>query len=259
MKAIRDAIPAHCFKPNAFVSLSYISRDIACVAALASAATYIPLLDATLLRWALWSIYGFIQGLFFTSVWILAHENGHGALFSQSILNHVFGFTLHSLLFVPFYSWQISHARHHRYTNHMEKDTAFVPSREGQERVKVQEAVENFFRLAEDTPALSLLALFGHQVVGWPLYLIFEITAGTRSSPAPNEKKIPAFTRSHFDPWSGIYTRSQAPFILLSDLGLIATVTGLYFLSKSIGSSTTALLYVLPYLWVNHWIGELYI
>lgn len=254
MKALRDAIPPHCFKPNALISMSYIFRDIICIAALAISATYIPLLESTLLRWSLWSVYGFIQGLFFTGVWILAHECGHGALFNRSILNNAFGFTLHSFLCVPFYSWKYSHARHHRYTNHMERDTAFVPSREGQGGV--QEAIEKLFDLAEDTPVLSLLMLVGHQVLGWPLYLLFEITAGSRSSPVPKERRESSLTSSHFDPWAGIYTCEQSPFILLSDLGLMATATGLYLLAQTVGSSTTALLYVLPYLWVNHWIGE---
>lgn len=254
MKALRDAIPPHCFKPNGLISMSYIFRDIICIAALAISATYIPLVESTLLRWSLWSVYGFVQGLFFTGLWILAHECGHGALFNQSILNNTFGFTLHSFLCVPFYSWKYSHGRHHRYTNHMERDTAFVPSREGQSGV--QEAIEKLFDLAEDTPVLSLLMLVGHQVLGWPLYLLFEITAGSRSSPVPEERRKSSLTRSHFDPLAGIYTREQAPFILLSDLGLMATATGLYFLAQTVGSSTTALLYVLPYLWVNHWIGE---
>jgi fatty acid desaturase len=124
---LRKAIPDHCFQPSTLRSSFHVVFDLTLCLSLAVAAfTCIPLVETTIWRWALWATYGYAQGLICTGIWILAHECGHGALFSNKLVCDVVGWALHSMLMVPYFSWKYSHARHHRYTNHMEKDTAFV-------------------------------------------------------------------------------------------------------------------------------------
>jgi omega-6 fatty acid desaturase (delta-12 desaturase) len=38
-------------------------------------------------------------------IWVIAHECGHGAFSDYSWVNDLVGFTMHSLLLVPYYSW----------------------------------------------------------------------------------------------------------------------------------------------------------
>ncbi|EER10926.1 conserved hypothetical protein, partial [Perkinsus marinus ATCC 50983] len=67
----------------------------------------------------LWCVYIFWQGVFFTGIWVMGHECGHGAFSPYPLVNDCVGFVLHSALLVPYFSWQYSHARHHKFTNHI--------------------------------------------------------------------------------------------------------------------------------------------
>ena len=60
-------------------------------------------------------------------VWVLGHECGHFAFAPSRRANDAVGFVLHSLLLVPYFSWQHTHALHHRFTNHMTKGETHVP------------------------------------------------------------------------------------------------------------------------------------
>ena len=139
----------------------------------------------------------------------------------------------------------------HRYANHMEKDTAFVTYRK--EEPKASSAVFEFLHLAEDTPAVTLAQLVFHQLLGFPVYLFVNISAGEKSLSRSDRKT--SGRQSHFDPWGDYWTPSQHPFILLSDVGLATMILALYYLGTQIGHWNVALLYTVPYLWTNHWIG----
>jgi omega-6 fatty acid desaturase (delta-12 desaturase) len=58
-------------------------------------------------------------GLTWTGIWVLAHECGHGGFAAQEWINDTVGFIFHTILYVPYFSWKFSHAKHHHYTNHM--------------------------------------------------------------------------------------------------------------------------------------------
>jgi omega-6 fatty acid desaturase (delta-12 desaturase) len=51
-----------------------------------------------------------------TGLWVLAHECGHGAFSPSRTFNNVVGWVLHSALLVPYFSWQLSHSKHHKAT-----------------------------------------------------------------------------------------------------------------------------------------------
>lgn len=248
---LKQAIPAKCFERSAKTSMAYIIRDSALVATMIAIASFIPQIENSFLRILSWSVYGFVQGCFFTGIWIIAHECGHQALFNNSLVNDSFGFVLHSFLLVPYFSWKYSHARHHRYHNNMEKDTAFVPARAGDIRPLVW--VQQLLHAGEDTPILSLFFLTGHQLLGWPIYLLFNITAGNGSQSSEHK---PWSSKSHFDPRASLFIDSQRLSIILTDLGLLGMVGVLWWWSKATSAGFVMLAYGLPYLWVNHWLGE---
>lgn len=109
--------------------------------------------------------------------------------------------------------------------------------------------------LIEETPVVTAVQLIGRQLLGWQLYLWFNLTAGNKSAPArPKHRFCP--NSSHFDPSSTLFLPSQRPLIMLSNLGLCITIVSLCFLGAHLECTTVALLYFMPYLWVHHWIGK---
>ncbi|KAF4124739.1 Fatty acid desaturase [Geosmithia morbida] len=247
INTLKQAIPKHCFQPPALRSMWYLVRDVIMALSLGWAAVrFIPEIPSPAGRAAAWIIYGFVQGLVCTGIWILGHEGGHGAFSMYPKLNDAVGFFAHSVLLVPYFSWKFSHHRHHRYTGHMEKDMVFVP-RTRTEYLKSKFRVEYL----EDTPAYQAIKLLFHQTLGWGSYLFINSTAGPDSLQRPSKS---LFDLSHFDPTSAVFRRSEGPYILLSDLGIAMTFGALYILSRYVGTSTTVLLYAQAYFWVHHWL-----
>jgi hypothetical protein len=127
----------------------------------------------------------------------------------------------------------------------MGKDTAFVPYTEAEHKARFLATIE----LLDDTPVMNLTTLAGHQIFGWPTYLLASVTAGKQSYPRA------AGRMSHFDPLSGLFTPSQRIYVWISDVGLAAMGWVLVYLGRRIGLERVMLLYFMPYVWVNHWIG----
>ncbi|KAI3393757.1 hypothetical protein diail_3758 [Diaporthe ilicicola] len=249
---IKSWIPEHCFQPSVARSMSYVVRDYAMALTLGWAAlTYIPHIEDSLYRTAAWIVYGYIQGLICVGIWILGHECGHGAFSVHNKFNDVMGWLMHSSLLVPYFSWKFSHHRHHRFTGHMEKDMAFVPQTVAD---RSRKRLANFYMdvdLFEDTPIFQAVKLFFHQLLGWQTYLLTNASAGKRSL---QREGASWFRLSHFEPTSAVFRPSEAVFIALSDLGLALTSGALYYGSTIYGWQTIALLYIVPYMWVHHWL-----
>ncbi|KAK4107710.1 bifunctional D12/D15 fatty acid desaturase [Canariomyces notabilis] len=251
IQTIRDAIPAHCFVPSTWRSLGYVARDVAMTVGLGWAAmTYIPQIDSLAWRTAAWIVYGYVQGLVCTGIWILAHEAGHGAFSVHRRLNDAVGWTLHSALLVPYFSWKFSHHRHHRFTGHMEKDMAFVPATKADREKRRLVDLYLDRELFEDVPLVQLVKLLAHQLAAWQMYLLFNISAGRGSQ----QRKASWWRLSHFEPTSAVFRPSEAFYIALSDLGLAIVGGLLYLASTVVGWKTVFLLYGVPYFWVHHWL-----
>jgi hypothetical protein len=258
VKTLKDAIPAHCFERSMIRSFSYVVRDLIIVSALFYSGVQLSQLDAPLyVTVPLWALYSFVQGCFFTGLWILAHDCGHDSFSANLTVNAVTGWFLHSILMVPFFSWKFSHARHHRYHNHMEKDTVFVPHRKSEAKTNATLLQKIVDHSAADTPIVSIAALIFHQVLGWPAYILMNAGAGPKSLTKSDRATSSAYKQSHLDPTAHVFTPSEAPFVALSNVGLLLTMGALYIASRSVGVSTVLLAYGLPYLWMNHWIGKI--
>ncbi|KAF2091298.1 oleate delta-12 desaturase [Saccharata proteae CBS 121410] len=252
---LKRAIPSHCFEPTVAKSMGYLVRDILCTLVLGYAALHIHHFSSVHVRFALWALYSFAQGCIFTGLWIIAHECGHGAFSKHARLNDAVGWLVHSFLLVPYYSWKISHARHHRFTGHVEKDLVFSPQTATGLAAKLRVAVEQLDELAEDTPFVSAIKLLFHQLLGWQTYLLLNVSAG-KESQLRGQPNTYLQRASHFDPWSAIFLPSQAHLIIISDVGLALTGTALYLAATRLlhSWSTVFLLYGLPYFWVHHWL-----
>ena len=130
IKQIRDAIPPECFQRSTVRGLAYVVRDLVLLTVTFSIFhTYVQpsYISSYPVRFILWGLYAFLQGLFATGVWVLAHECGHQSFSPSRGVNDTVGFILHSALLVPYFSWKISHGKHHKHTGHMERDMVFLP------------------------------------------------------------------------------------------------------------------------------------
>ncbi|KAL2870710.1 oleate delta-12 desaturase [Aspergillus lucknowensis] len=255
LKTIRDAIPPSCFERSLLISSAYVVRDCIYAAVLFNLALQIELIPSQPIRILAWTLYGFLQGCVGTGIWILAHECGHGAFSPYQSINDIIGWALHSVLLVPYFSWKITHARHHRYTNNTERDTAFVPWTEKEFAGRTSYLPE-WLEMLEDTPIYSFLSLLAHQLAGWQAYLLFNVTAGATSRPIQGKRTAwwSFQTKSHFDPSGSLWTESQRHLIVVSDVGLVLMGTAIWYLGQRIGVLKTVLLYFVPYFWVHHWL-----
>ncbi|RPB17324.1 hypothetical protein P167DRAFT_531573 [Morchella conica CCBAS932] len=264
IKQIHDAIPKHCFKSSTLRSMSYVLRDGLLIAGnfIGFKCYIIPALaeQHVATRVAAWGTYAFLQGLFGTGIWVLAHECGHGAFSPSKVVNDTVGWILHSSLLVPFWSWKISHGKHHKATGHLERDMVFVPkSREEYSRRYAGGIGHDIAELTEETPIATLIHLVLQQVFGWPMYLINNVTGHNfheRQSEGRGvgKKNGPGGGVNHFDPRSPLYEAKDAKWIIMSDIGIATTMFCLYKAVQAFGAWNIFLWYGLPYIWVNHWL-----
>jgi omega-6 fatty acid desaturase (delta-12 desaturase) len=262
IKDIHDAIPKHCFERSAVKGLYYVFRDLV----LLGSTFYVfhnyvtpETIPSYPVRFALWGLYTVMQGLFATGIWVLAHECGHQSFSTSKVLNDTVGWVLHSALLVPYFSWKISHGKHHKATGHMERDMVFLPRTREQRASKVGKLVHELGELGEETPIVTLIHLLGQQLIGWPNYLLTNVTGHNfheRQREGRGKGKQNGFFGgvNHFNPSSPLYEAKDAKLILLSDIGVGITATALYFLCQAFGTGNMMVWYFLPYLWVNHWL-----
>ena len=78
---------------------------------------------------------------------------------------------MHSLLLVPYFSWQRSHAVHHANTNHMETGETHVPGLAGNAG-----ATSGVAKLMG--PLWPILHTVVVLLFGWPMYLMFGESGG---------------------------------------------------------------------------------
>lgn len=202
------------------------------------------------LQWSyalLWLPYAVITGTLAGGCWVLAHECGHHAFHPNRTVENGVGLVLHSLLLVPFFSWQRSHAVHHAHCNHLEAGETHVPS--------LQESPWGAFSIwlkeVLGESVYGVVSIFIHMIVGWPLYLLFGVTGG----PAQG------FPTSHFLPVSQVSAGSRELFpgkwkglMQVSNLGLIVVIALLGFWAQQTSLLRVACVYGLPYLIINSWL-----
>lgn len=243
IKEVLDAIPAECYKRSYARSFGYVARDLFFLGLFAYLAhEYLHLIPWFSLRVVAWMTYGFVQGLFGTGCWVLAHECGHGGFSDSKTVNDIVGWLLHSALLVPYHSWRISHGKHHKATGNLKRDMVFVP--------KTREeflTAHGIAELTEDAPIVTLYHLLLQQLFGWIMHLFTNVTG----QKYPTRSK---WVQNHFVPSSPLFDKKDFMDIIISDIGIAITFGALYLASAKWGFSSVFLYYVVPYFWVNHWL-----
>jgi fatty acid desaturase len=239
---INEAIAPFAHKPELGRSLMFLARDFLFLAvtvwAFAAIEPFVPLL--------LWyPVYSAMAGTVATGLWVLGHECGHGAFAPTRKQNNIVGFVIHSLLLVPYYSWQYSHGKHHKYTNHLVLgETHVPPTRKGAGPLrKIHSALGDAF------PLFVIMIDLGF---GWPAYLLGNATGGRTQSDLKSrlDKKK---GKSHFLPSSQVMPPSLAQSVQMSLFGCIATLAALWAASFGWGVRS-GFFYTGPYLVVNMWL-----
>jgi len=192
LKQLRASIPAHCFKSNVATSLVYLFVDLSCVFL-----SGLAIRNASQLTVISWPVYWGVQSVFFTGLWVIAHECGHGAFSKYNVLNDTIGCIIHSFLLVPYWSWKFTHSRHHQFTGHIQNDQVFVPS------------INEKQKWYHHSPIFRVLFVVSILLFGWPLYLLFN-TSGTKFG-------------SHFIPSSRIFKSHEYFEVWASNTILILT------------------------------------
>jgi hypothetical protein len=107
--------------------------------------------------------------------------------------------------------------------------------------------------MGEDAPIVLFLRILLQQMMGWNWYILSNITCPPT---ALVKQGMSIWRHSHFDPWGSQFRNSEATSIILSDVGCVLTITALYQIYSYLGSFGQLFwLYIVPWMWVNHWIG----
>lgn len=88
-----------------------------------------------------------------TGIWVLAHEAGHSAFSPQVWVNDVVGWTFHSLLLVPYFSWKYTHASYVLFSTYAHLNRSLERARGGRNFSKKHQKLQLF-----DMPLLSVAA-----------------------------------------------------------------------------------------------------
>ncbi|KAK7062767.1 hypothetical protein VNI00_000256 [Paramarasmius palmivorus] len=254
LKEIKAAIPARLFVRNTALGLTYLLRDIIVASFLWFAASKIDpfsrndfviktfgSIGAAAIRWTAWLIYWWFQGLTFTGIWVIGHECGHGAFSDYKLVNNMVGFITHTALWTPYFSWKISHHRHHSNHASMERDEVYVPKTRSDLGIPKEGPID-WDEIFGDTPLYTLLMLIRQQLLAFPAYLMFNVSG---------QKGYPKWT-NHFDPSSILFTKEQRNAVILSNIGIAAMVWAVTYASTVYGVFEVIKFYGIPWLAVTH-------
>ncbi|KAF9003034.1 fatty acid desaturase-domain-containing protein [Cyathus striatus] len=257
LKEIRASIPSKYFVKDTRKGLLYLSRDILMAVVAWSLATtidpyfktkelrfFLTPIGAEICRWMSWSIYWWFQGLIFTGIWVIGHECGHGAFSDYRIINDAIGFITHTYLWTPYFSWKISHHRHHSNHASMERDEVYVPkTREDLGIPDKHDEDIDWDEIFGDTPVYTLFVLIRQQLLAFPAYLLFNVSG---------QKSYPKWT-NHFDPKSILFNEAQRNVVIVSNIGIAFMVFCVSKASSLYGVSEVVKYYGIPWLSVSHW------
>ncbi|KAL7545000.1 hypothetical protein ACHAWF_008370 [Thalassiosira exigua] len=258
---VRKVIPADCFEPETAKSLGYLSVSLAGTAACtAFGVAALPVLDpANFLTLPFWTAYSAVTGSVAMGLWVLAHECGHGAFSKDKKLQDAVGFALHSLMLVPYYSWQRSHAVHHRYTNHMELGETHVPEDKGDtesdkmyESLDLRKSIVDKFGDEDGIKVWGGLQAFLHLAVGWPAYLLIGATGGPDRGRTNHYYPYPLSEPKQ--PKKELFPGNWKEKVYQSDIGVAAVAAAALAWAACDGLPEMMALYGGPLIVVNAWL-----
>ena len=246
MREFQSVIPDHCFNCNTRTSLGYLLQTFLIQAFVIAIGLTIPYTQSMI---PIWILYAFISGTTAMGFWVIAHECGHGAFSKNRMLETIIGYLLHSFLLVPYFSWQRSHAIHHRFTNHITNGETHVPLVINGNGIseKVGGEKEMAFSSALGKAKYGVLQLFLHLLFGWPAYLLTGSTGGLKYGVSNHFWPKKPFSKK-------LWPSSWAKKVWISDIGVALMLIGLIVLIIKHGIYPVIGIYFGPLLVVNCWL-----
>mmetsp|Transcript_24345 Transcript_24345/g.44010 ORF Transcript_24345/g.44010 Transcript_24345/m.44010 type:complete len:336 (-) Transcript_24345:1000-2007(-) len=181
----------------------------------------------------IWPLYWWYQGINGTALWVLAHECGHGGFSDSKTLNDAVGFVLHSALLTPYFSWAITHAKHHRRTNHMSEGETWVPAATRDPSKK-----KLLFWRTHKGAAIRIAVTW---TIGWYSYLFRNATGAVQNKGT-----------SHFDPDARVLFRPhEAKLVRASNAGMVVASMILAVCGWQYGFANLVLVYFVPQMITN--------
>lgn len=213
------------------------------------------------LTWPVWAAYSAVTGTVAMGLWVLAHECGHGAFSTNKKLQDGVGYAIHSLMLVPYYSWQRSHAVHHQYTNHMELGETHVPEvmKDGDndedsfhDSFHRRELFIKTFGEKNGIRAWGALQAFLHLGLGWPAYLLIGATGGPARGMTNHFYPEPLTTPDQ--PKKELFPGNWKEKVYKSDIGITAVLGFVAAWTACNGLPQVMALYGGPLVIVNAWL-----
>lgn len=191
-------------------------------------------------------------------------------------MNGLVGWTFHSILLVPYFSWAFSHAKHHRRTNHLVDGETHIPTT-GQEMgldekhtkpVPASEVAKTmlhgpqpktaamhywyahalFYEIIGDD-AFAILMIVERLFIGFQFYMFGISSCGANGA---DGKPIPKDTfPDHFRPNSRLFPEKMYWKVVASDIGIALVVGTLCYCSYMYGFNAVWFWYFGPYLLIN--------
>ncbi len=218
LQDLKAAIPAYCFEPSVWKSLSYFFLDIGVIAGLYAIAH-------ALNSWFFFPFFWLMQGTMFWALFVVGHDCGHGSFSKIKWLNSLIGHLSHTPILVPYHGWRISHRTHHANTGNLDTDESWYPM--SQSKYEQMPWIEKLFRFY-----LPLLA--------YPIYLF------RRSPGRPGG--------SHFLPSSPLFRPSEKWDIITSSVCIGLMVGFLGLVTYQFGWVFLVQYYLAPYIVFVMWL-----
>jgi omega-6 fatty acid desaturase (delta-12 desaturase) len=95
-----------------------------------------------------------------------------------------------------------------------------------------------------DSPLGTVFGFMSYLLVGWPAHLIRN---------ASGQKRYPRGS-NHFNPSAIQFRENQYNQIVISDVGILLWIAGMTYFAKQQGFLELFRVYLVPYLWTNHWL-----
>jgi omega-6 fatty acid desaturase (delta-12 desaturase) len=119
LKDILKTLPKSVFQKDSRKAWLAVVANIICVSLGYLSIAYSP--------WYLLPLAWIFTGTALTGSFVIGHDCGHRSFSNNNRINDVVGHLMFLPLFFPFHGWRIQHDFHHKHTNKLSVDNAWVP------------------------------------------------------------------------------------------------------------------------------------
>ncbi|NJN72703.1 MAG: fatty acid desaturase [Limnothrix sp. RL_2_0] len=119
LRDILDTLPRSVYEINPLKAWSRVLLSVVAVVASYALLAIAP--------WYLLLPAWFLTGTALTGWFVIGHDCGHRSFSRKNWVNDLVGHIAFLPLVYPFHPWRLLHNHHHRYTNNMDEDNAWLP------------------------------------------------------------------------------------------------------------------------------------